>query len=310
MDFFYRNHRDTIHSSIVPVLTEAGLAKYIDIRMSEEPELTKNIKLIIDYDINATPEFSRVMQKEIKKNLLSSSNRDRISFIIHRDIHTVGLIKEKDKFLLLDSYNAHGTDDCEHIPLLKIIRELFPYSKIYTLHDKMQKDFCNCRIFSVENIIEIERFCKFHNCGLSEVIDSNKNIYFSDFDQKKDIDYRYLNISSIATPLPIISKIQSLKQIKKITNDFRLLKVKRNKLETYFDYLNKNINIDKYGKEINRTIENQSLKTRNQISRFQKILNIKIGKNNDKISQESFVKKLQINKNILELKKSRNCKDK
>lgn len=298
MDFFYRNHRDMANNTLVSVLTEAGLAEYFEIRKLEEPELTKNMSLIIDYDVNATPEFSKNMQNEIKTTLLKSSDDKRSDYVIHRDVHTVSLIREKNKFLLLDSYNAHGTKDMEHIPLLKIIRELFPTGEIYTLHDKMQKDYYNCRIFSIENLIEIERFCKFHKCDLSDVIESNKDICFYNFDSDKEKFYKELNVNPIGTPLPIIPKIQSIRQIEKITKEFKVLKFKRTKFQTYFDYLVKNIKIDNNGKAINYTIENQSIKIKKQISFLQKIIKMPNGKDKDYIMQKSFVNKLKINNEI------------
>ncbi|MDD2839554.1 MAG: hypothetical protein PHY80_00290 [Rickettsiales bacterium] len=215
MPIFYRQHEDVAHGGKVDTLTEAGLYAYFSRRKEEELEVLANTSLIIDYDLGAGPSFSEEARSELK-NAFSRLHRGRESFIIHRDGHTVAVIRECDNFLLLDSYNAHGTKDHDHLPLLQIIRKCNPEAKIFTLHDKMQSDYYSCRIFSVENIIEIEKYCRENRCSLSQIIGESELIppqFYADYDDAKDKFYTENHIVPIGTPIPILHHVQSVKYL-------------------------------------------------------------------------------------------------
>lgn len=271
MEFFYRQHRDCRPSAspdaTVETLTEAGLAKYFTIRRLEEPQLTSNITLVIDYDLSAGPNFSADMRQRLDEALRTSPSNRRVSIIIHRDGHTVSLIREGNKFLLLDSYNAHGAKDADHIPLLEIIRHSFPEAEIYTLYNKMQSDYYTCRIFALENIIEIERYCRNHSCGLEEVIASNSRIK-EEPDPIKDALYEdlKLNIRAIGIPVPIIHHVQSMCLIKSISDELEALRIERERLKTYRQLLEENLEMRK-DKPINLAITRISDRIKREIER-------------------------------------------
>ncbi len=214
MPIFYRRHKDVAHGGEVDTLTETGLKIYFERRQMEEEAALRNTALIMDYDLDAGASFSANAQTELRM-ALSGSCEGRKSFIIHRDGHTVSVIREGDTFLLLDSYNAHGTKDCDHFPLLQIIREENPKAKIYTLHDKTQNDYYSCRIFSVENLVEIEKFCAEHHCGLSEIIKDSMSVpfFYGEPDKAKDEFYAKNGIVPIGTPVPILHHVQSMEYI-------------------------------------------------------------------------------------------------
>lgn len=221
----YTDHYDPIHNKTVQTLTEDGLEYYLFFKKIKEPELTNNIELIIDPDKKATSEFSEQMRKKLK-DVLSKNFIGRKHYIIHRDGHTVLLTVEQDEhgnkiFLLTDSYNAFGTKDDDHLPLLRIIRELYPEAEIYTQHDKTQNDYCNCRIFAVNSAIEYERFCRDHNCKINKIIESGDKTFF---EQDSKIDaYRELNIQTIPTPIPIMKFIQSMEQLNYVSDNLESL---------------------------------------------------------------------------------------
>lgn len=294
MDFFYRQHWDEAHRGWVSTLTEAGLGYYFYKRKSDEGELAENIDIIIDYDLAAGPDFSARARAEIEEKLTNSPANKRVSWVIHRDGHSVSLIREGNRFLLLDSYNAHGANDADHLPLLKIIRNLFPKAEIYTLRDKMQNDYYNCRIFALENLIEIERYCRMHNCGLNAVIGGAARIYFEDLEPVKDGAYEELSVRAIGTPVAIIPHIQSVRQIRAISEEYELLRLQREVNLTYLEYLRQNIDIVD-GREINHLIDNRARETRERVSFFERIVGARFGDDLDSVMQKSFVDKLKIN---------------
>lgn len=298
MDFFYRAHEDVAHGGTVSTLTEAGLGYYFYKRKLDEGELAKNIDIIIDYDLEAGPNFSEGAREEIIEKLRNSPEDKRVSWIIHRDGHTVSLIREGEKFLLLDSYNAHGAEDADHLPLLRIVRDLFPDAKIYTLRDKIQNDYCNCRIFAFENLIEIERYCEFHHCGLDRVINSDAEIFFADPDQVKDEAYRELSVIAIPTPIAIIPHIQSVSQIREITEDYKLLKVQRDENLRYLDHLQRNIEIVD-DREVNYLIFNRERETKQRISIFNQAVERMFGGTGNPVTQKYFVDRLKVNFEII-----------
>lgn len=216
MPVFYRQHDDVVHGGKVDTLTEAGLATYFYRRKREEPEVFRNSDLLIDFDMNGGSSFSETMRGNLR-TVLSENCEDRRFYIVHRDGHTVSLIRENNTFLLLDSYNANGTTDHDHFPLLTLIREQQPNAKIYTLRDKIQNDYNNCRIFAVENAAAIERYCQQNNCGLSRVIQEAQLVpALFNSDDEKDGFYNNNNITSLGTPLPIVPHIQSMAKIRTV----------------------------------------------------------------------------------------------
>lgn len=212
MPIFYRQHVDVAHGGKVDTLTEVGLYAYFLRRQTEEPTILENVDLIIDYNLDAGPSFSEEARGKLRE-AFSQPCEHRKSFIVHRDGHTVAVIREGNNFLLLDSYNAHGAKDHDHFPLLEIIRECNPEAQIYTLYDKIQNDYYSCRIFSVENIVEIEKYCRENRCGLLQVIRESELVppQYCDRDETKDRFYTEHNIIPIGIPIPILHHVQSLK---------------------------------------------------------------------------------------------------
>jgi len=220
MPIFFRQHEDVAHGGKVDTLTEGGLYVYFSRRKAEEPLVLENSNLIIDYDLKAGSSFSQEAQIKLRE-AFSESCGSRKSFVVHRDGHTVSVIREGDTFLLLDSYNAHGTKDHDHFPLLQIIRKCNPEAKIYTLHDKIQNDYCNCRIFAVENIVEIEKYCRENECGLMQVIQESELIppqFYTDGDEEKEKFYADNNIIPIGIPVPILHHVQSVTYLRTALN--------------------------------------------------------------------------------------------
>lgn len=277
--YFYRMHEDvTNNNALVKTLTEEGLDVYLMFRCKEEGrDLINKIETIIDYDLQAGPNFSDNMQRRLKEKL-TEDIVGRKHYIVHRDGHTVLLTREVDEngvncFLLTDSYNAYGATDADHLPLLEIVRGMYPNAEIYTLNDKIQRDYNNCRIFAVESAIRYEEFCNVGNRNIIDLKNSNDQIYFdpnninnnnNNYNNKKEA-YNELKIEAIPTPLPIIPLIQSMKQIKgSSNNEEKLQKNRVNDYETYSDVLYYHVKTKEDNSastnKINRTIQDYAEK--------------------------------------------------
>ena len=260
---FFETHIDPRNGEEVITLTETGLLNYFENR-KEETDLLNNTELILDMDRGAGPDFSPEIGETIKKEITKNSRHERRhNYIIHRDGHTVALMQEGDTFLLLDSYNAHGTPDMDHIPLLQIIRDTLPEAKIYTLHDRIQSDYNNCRVFATEGTIECERFMRKRGMRLNDLIAlsftenifDNKNRYESDREYNlKDCFYNEIGVEQISTPIPLVPFIQSYTSINTATPGDNISIInftEREDGQTYADFLYKNTENNK-----NRTIQN------------------------------------------------------
>ncbi|MCL2484401.1 MAG: hypothetical protein FWE79_03325 [Firmicutes bacterium] len=197
-------------------LTPKGLETYLAKLSRLHPEILSMVQPLISGDPSTTPEFNDKFFEEAYSVLKNSNGR--IISPVYRPNHTVGIIKEEDNILLVDSYNAYGAKDADHIPLLRFLRDTFRGAKIHTLHDKMQNDYHNCAFFAVQNLIKVERELKSLGISLPEFIeqiDTHKlhlptigNIN----DLKKIQSYGELDIRTVATPACLVPHIQSLKQ--------------------------------------------------------------------------------------------------
>jgi len=209
-------------------LSATGLDVYLTHQKKKHPELLGNVKALVNSDPHCTPEFTEEFWDRAFSTL-QKINR-RTLFPIYRRNHTVGLIKEEDQFLLLDSYNAFGAEDADHVPLLRFLRNNFSSASISTLHDKMQNDYHNCAFFAVQNLLKVEREISGQNISLPQFIEQidTQKVYTPTIGNHKDIkkitSYDEMNIASIATPACLVPHIQSLSQANKTTEnsvDFR-----------------------------------------------------------------------------------------
>jgi len=213
-------------------LSPTGLGAYLSFMTKRHPQLLSNLEPLIDADPNCTPEFDDQFFEHAYSVLRNTDGR--LLLPVYRQNHTVGLIKEDDQFLLLDSYNAYGAKDADHIPLLRFLRSSFRDASITTLHDKMQNDYHNCAFFAVHNLLKVEREISNQQISLPqfiERIDTRKlhtPVIGCINDTKKMQSYRELGIHSIATPACLVPHIQSLKQATATaenSTEFRLTRV-------------------------------------------------------------------------------------
>jgi hypothetical protein len=202
-------------------LTPVGLAEYMLDRYQENPEKYSNFIACINWDPNCTPEFDRPFLHNLNSAITKMD--DRGSFVIYRGNHTVSLMNEGNTFLLLDSYNAYGAKDADNLPLLRFIRQNFPYAQIHTLHDKIQNDYHNCSFFAVHCAGAIEKALQNENKTLAQFIqslDTNK-VHRPDPNNPEDAlkvsEYRRLGINTIPVPSEIVPYVQSLSLVEKIT---------------------------------------------------------------------------------------------
>jgi len=197
-------------------LSAFGLGKYL-----ERQQIKTNP--LISHDPDCTPSFDKQF---LDKAFEVISQSDKLSFFpIYRRNHTVGLVKEDDHFLLLDSYNAFGAKDADHIPLLRFLRENFKDSHIHTLHDKMQSDYHNCAFFTVQNLVKVERELNNKEISLAKFIQEidTEKYHQESLDNFEDVvkmkHYRELGIQSVATPACLVPHFQSVKTAKAITKN-------------------------------------------------------------------------------------------
>lgn len=196
-------------------LTPKGLWAYLNYQKKKHPSLLGYIKPLISHDPECKPEFNENFLEEAHKTLRASEGRTL--FPIYRQNHTVGLVKEDKQFLLLDSYNAFGAKDADHIPLLRFLRENFKGAQISTLHDKMQNDYHNCAFFTVQNLLKIENELGGQKISLPKFIEQIDTRKYSQATRENQDDiakieaYNELGIESIATPACLVPHVQSLR---------------------------------------------------------------------------------------------------
>lgn len=168
--------------------------------------------------------FSQATEEQIRSTVHGDCEQAK-AYIIHRDGHTVTLFREKDTFMLCDSYNAYGAKDADHIPILRMIRDeakkLGKDVKIYTENDKIQRDYDNCRIFSLETAVLTLNYLNQSGKSLADLIEQTKENVGLQFaaegdNDNKSVAYKELNVEAIPTLLTIIPLIQSGSQIVKI----------------------------------------------------------------------------------------------
>ena len=192
-----------------PGFTQLGAIKYIQNQIEKEEqgtEIYKNLTCFFNWDPKCTPAFDKDFLNAMRKRLEAS---DDGWFIIYRQNHTTSLIKQGNEFLFLDSYNAYGAKDADHIPVLENLRAWFPEGNLSVLPDKTQSDYNNCLIFAVEYLVAVLRTMKYENQSLAEFkanVPSNK-IYPED---EKAKEYKRLGIHVLpGTPECIIEFVQS-----------------------------------------------------------------------------------------------------
>jgi len=203
-------------------LTPLGLTEYLLYLYRQDPETHKNTLACINWDPNCTPDFDpKFFEKMIGR---MNSESKRASFLIYRGNHTVSVMKEDDTLLLLDSYNAFGAKDSDHIPLLANLRKNFPESKIFTLNDKIQNDYHNCAFFAANSTGAIEKYLQHEGVSLAEFIqtlDTNK-IHTPQRDNPGDCfkvqKYVEHGVRTIPVPPQLVSFVQSLTLAEKIAD--------------------------------------------------------------------------------------------
>lgn len=170
------------------VLTEVGLVQYFKIRKKEEPELTKNIELAISYDNNV-----RCNDVVIKtKKFLSNTTNERKYLIVHTNTHTSFIAKEGN-FILTEEPMKRFLDSGFEEQMKKLF--------LNVISEPIQHDYNNCRIFAVQNCIELERYLKNYNYSLEKICKESPAE----------------NIGEISVPLPLIPHIQSVSRIMELT---------------------------------------------------------------------------------------------
>ncbi|HSQ97859.1 MAG TPA: hypothetical protein VLL98_04025 [Rickettsiales bacterium] len=233
-NLFYREHKHIDNTTSI-VLTEIGLLEYFRIRKEEEPELTKNIEFAISYDNT----FENNIIKKTKK-FLNDKKQTREYLIIHTDSHTFFLAKE-GKFI-------YGEREAESF-LNQYFREDINNFFVNISYDSIQHDYNNCRIFAIQNCIELERYLQTNNFTLCKMC----------------IDNSSEETGKINIPLPLIQHIQSISKIKKVTgeNFEELDKYYIKPGVTYKDELKKHIYCNE--KPINGTIADESFRIQNKL---------------------------------------------
>lgn len=149
-------------------LTPQGLSKYVNYLAETDPETYNNAITHINSDPECTPNFDEAFLGNIARTIKNGHGRGM--HIIYRGNHTVSLLNEDNTFLLLDSYNAYGAKDADHLPVLEFIRQRFPQAEIFTLHDKIQNDYHNCAFFSCQSAGAIERYLQHEGGTLGQFI--------------------------------------------------------------------------------------------------------------------------------------------
>ena len=208
-------------------LTPQGFAEYLTYLEEQEPNIYKNAVAHINSNPECTPRFDKAFLASFGNSLTGQTGKRRGMHFIYRGNHTVSLLKEGDNFLLLDSYNAYPALDADHLPLLEYIRQKFPQSNIYTLHDKIQSDYHNCSFFATQSAGAIERALQNQDVSLLEFIKSidTQKVHSPTLNCPNDTlkmqEYERLGIKTIPVPPQLVPFVQSLSLVDKIIQGSR-----------------------------------------------------------------------------------------
>ena len=192
-------------------LTTRGVTEYLRHRGS-------SANAFLESDVNCTPEFSPQFLDTLRNSLTQQMRGGRRSSnVIMRPAHTVAIMRENDKMWLLDSYNAHGAVDRDHVPLLRFLRDSFPNIRLLTSRDKIQNDYHHCSHFSIESVEAIEHDLQNTNRTLEQFVRQIDTGAYWDAEPEREQIYRSLGVETVNTPAPVVRFAQSLSLIDKVT---------------------------------------------------------------------------------------------
>lgn len=247
------NYPDGRYSGEGLTLAKGGIAAYTTSKKLDA-------RLFIHPDPKCTPKFDTPFLHKLGQSL--EQQRGLGCSIIARGGHTVSLLQDGDLFWLLDSYNAYGAKDNDHLPLLKFLRNIFPNSVIRTSRDKIQNDYHNCSIFSIESALAIMTDMWHSGRNLDRFareIDTKPEGYFPE-DAKAGM-YRELRVQPTITPACVAPFAQSLTLTDNITQNSREFSEIKHWLPggSYrAQYAESLTYCHEKGKLINRNIQNKS----------------------------------------------------
>lgn len=294
----HQDDRDRSNPKDVYTLTCAGLAYALDFFRSKYDEfgISPAIDLVIDYDYETGPSFSNEMRVNLRKKIGEPLKEgERKYYVVHRDGHTSSLVKENIGgcycFTMVDCYNAYGTKDADHMPVLEAIRDVHGASAyIVTNHDKYQNDYYNCRIFALMAVFELELATQ--NSNSSSVFDYVNSNQLGRFNgELEDLDklnkYSEHDVITYGLPPALLQMAQSYSMIRSLAgNELEGLDTERIEGQTFSDNLIEHLTsynsprsgstyrddmVENIAQEVNNYVYNELTREKTHVERLQSL---------------------------------------